>query len=209
VIVSDSARVLFVHVQKTGGLTVQELLGEALPDAVPVQGLGGGRHARLGAALKARPELSDYFIFGFVRNPWARMYSWYSMVQRRRESVAAGNEYVAEKLGRNHFWAKVMTDFPDFESFVLEGPREVKRLRVPQVRYLRARGRRADFIGRTESLDADVREAFARIGLPPPAETPHNNAGPPDDYRRHYTPTAQNTVADLFAQDIKAFGYEF
>ena len=156
-IVSDSARVLFVHVQKTGGLTVQELLREALPDAAPVQGLGGGRHARLGAALKARPELTDYFIFGFVRNPWARMYSWYSMVQRRRESVDQGNEYVAEKLGRNHFWAKVMTDFPDFESFVLEGPREVKRLRVPQVRYLRARGRRADFIGRTETLDADVR----------------------------------------------------
>jgi hypothetical protein len=51
VIVSDSARVLFVHVQKTGGLTVQDLLRQALPDAAPVQGLGGGRHARRGAAL--------------------------------------------------------------------------------------------------------------------------------------------------------------
>jgi hypothetical protein len=209
VIVSDSTRVLFVHVQKTGGLTVQELLREGLPDAAPVQGLGGGRHARLGAALKARPELADYFIFGFVRNPWARMYSWYAMVQRRRESVAAGNEFIAEKLGRNHFWAKVMTDFPDFESFVLEGPEQVKRLRTPQVRYLKARGRRADFIGRTESLEDDVRDVFGRIGLPAPAELPHNNAGPPDDYRRHYTDTARDRVAELFAEDIRAFGYTF
>src|SRR5688500_7273083 len=74
VIVSDSARVLFVHVQKTGGLTVQDLLRQALPDATPVQGLGGGRHAGLGAALKVRPELRDFYIFGFVRNPWARMW---------------------------------------------------------------------------------------------------------------------------------------
>ena len=47
-IVSDSARVLFVHVQKTGGLTVQELL----------RGSGAGRAADPGSArtaLKARP----------------------------------------------------------------------------------------------------------------------------------------------------------
>ena len=146
-IVSDSARVLFVHVQKTGGLTVQDLLRQALPDAAPVQGLGGGRHARLGAALKVRPELRDYFIFGFVRNPWARMWSWYSMVQRRRDAVESGNEFIAEKLGRNPFWAKVMADYSDFETFVLQGSEEVKRLRTPQVRYLRGQGRKADFIG--------------------------------------------------------------
>ncbi|GAA2134086.1 sulfotransferase family 2 domain-containing protein [Nocardioides bigeumensis] len=208
-IVSDSARVLFVHVQKTGGLTVQDLLRHALPDAVPVQGLGGGRHARLGAALKVRPELRDYFVFGFVRNPWARMWSWYSMVQRRREAVEAGSEFMTEKLGRNQFWAKVMTDFPDFETFVLQGSDEVKRLRTPQVRYLRAPGRRADFVGKTENLEADVREVFGRLGLSLPGEIPRNNAGPPDDYRTHYTPVARERVAELFDQDVRAFGYSF
>jgi len=38
---------------------------------------------------------------------------------------------------------------------------------------------------------------------------PHNNAGPPDDYRQHYTPAARDRVAALFAEDLKAFGYEF
>ena len=208
-IVSDSARVLFVHVQKTGGLTVQDLLRQALPDATPVQGLGGGRHARLGAALKVRPELRDYYIFGFVRNPWARMWSWYSMVQRRRDAVESGNEFIAEKLGRNPFWAKVMADYSDFETFVLQGSEEVKRLRTPQVRYLRGQGRKADFIGRTESLEPDVRDVFGRLGLALPDELPHNNAGPPDDYRRHYTPVARDRVAELFADDVKAFGYSF
>ena len=80
--VSHEKRVLFVHVQKTGGSTIDRMLEEAIPDVAYLQGLRGGRHARLGPALKAYPELSDYFIFGFVRNPWARMYSWYSMMRR-------------------------------------------------------------------------------------------------------------------------------
>jgi Sulfotransferase family len=209
VIVSDSARVLFVHVQKTGGLSVQQLLLDALPDAGPVQGLGGGRHAGMGAALRARPELAGYFVFGFVRNPWARMYSWYAMVQRRRATAAAGNELVAARMDRNSFWAKVAHDFDDFESFVLRGPDEIRRLRTPQLRYLRGGGRRADFVGRTETLDDDVRTVFDRLGLPRPPETPHNNAGPPDDYRRHYSDASRARVAELFAEDVRVFGYRF
>ena len=208
-IASESARLLFVHVQKTGGLTVEQMLREALPDATPVRGLGGGRHARLGAALRKQPELGDYFVFGFVRNPWARMYSWYSMVQRRREAASAGNEWVAGKLEKNSFWATVIDEIPDFPTFVMEGPEKIKRLRTPQVRFLRTRERQADLIGRTETLEADMRAVFDRLGLPAPRVAPHNNAGPPDDYRRHYTAAMRERVRAIFAEDIAAFGYEF
>ncbi len=208
-IVSDASRVLFVHVQKTGGLTVQAMVTAALPDAGPVRGLAGGRHAGLGAALRARPELADYFVFGFVRNPWARMYSWYSMVQRRRDTAAAGNEHVAVRMERNNFWAKASRDYPDFETFVMQGPMAIRRLRTPQLRYLRARGHRADFIGRTETLEADMVTVFARLGLAAPESTPHKNTGPPTDYRQHYAPAMRDQVAEIFAEDIEAFGYGF
>ncbi len=208
-IASESARALFVHVQKTGGLTVEQMLREGLPDAAPVRGLGGGRHARLGAALKAHPQYGDYFIFGFVRNPWARMYSWYSMVQRRRDTAVSGNEWVAGQLERNHFWATVIDEIPDFETFVMQGPDKIKRLRIPQIRFLRAGGRQADLIGRTETLEDDLRAVFRRLELPTPASAPHNNAGPPDDYRRHYNPQMRDRVAELFGEDVVEFGYEF
>lgn len=208
-IVSDDSRMLFVHVQKTGGLTVQDMLTAALPDAGPVRGLAGGRHAGLGAALRVRPELADYFVFGFVRNPWARMYSWYAMVERRRESAEQGDDDVAARIERNNFWAKASTDYLDFEAFVMQGPTAIRRLRTPQLRYLRARGHRAGFIGRTETLDADLATVFARLGLPAPVSTPHKNTGPPTDYREHYTAAMRDRIGEIFAEDVRAFGYEF
>lgn len=200
---------LFVHVQKTGGLTVEQMLRDALPDATPVRGLGGGRHARLGLALRKHPEFADYFVFGFVRNPWARMWSWYSMVQRRRETADAGNEWVAGKLEKNHFWATVINEVPDFETFVMAGPDKIKRLGIPQLHFLRSGDRRADLIGRTETLETDIRVVFERLGLPAPEAAPHHNAGPPDDYRQHYTPRMRDRVGTVFADDVAAFEYEF
>lgn len=208
-IASESARALFVHVQKTGGLTVEQMLRDGLPDAVPVRGLGGGRHARLGAALETHPQFADYFIFGFVRNPWSRMFSWYSMVQRRRETADAGNEWVAAKLEKNRLWATVINEFPDFESFVMHGTEKLKRLRTPQIRFLRARGRQADLIGRTETLERDIGTVFERLALPIPQAAPHNNAGPPGDYRQHYTRQMRDRVAELYGEDLAEFGYEF
>ncbi len=156
VIVSSAQRLLFVHVQKTGGLSTDTLLESLLPDAKRVQGLPGTRHAKLRAALRAHPEYADYFIFGFVRNPWARLLSWHAMVLRRTSSAQDGNEFIAARLEANSFWRKVGEEYADFEEFVLRGTREIPRLGTPQVDWLRAPGREADFIGRTESFDADL-----------------------------------------------------
>lgn len=209
VIASPSARVLFVHVQKTGGLTVEALLREALPDAHPITGLNDGKHAKLGTALRAHPELADYWTFGFVRNPWARLASWHAMIMRRHTGASSGNEVVAGRIRNNAFWSRVGAELPDLESFVLRGPDEFRRLRTPQIQYLRTGDRRADFIGRTESLDDGVRTVFEHLGLPLVEAAPRRNAGPIRDYREHFTPAMRDRVAEVFAADIRAFGYEF
>ena len=61
-IVSHEARALFVHVQKTGGSTLQTVLLDRLPGAENVAGLPGAKHAHLGAALEAHPELAAYWL---------------------------------------------------------------------------------------------------------------------------------------------------
>ncbi len=55
---------LFVHVQKTGGSSVQRILDEHLPDSTPLN----PKHGGLANTLKQHPELADYWTFGFVRN---------------------------------------------------------------------------------------------------------------------------------------------
>ena len=208
-IVSHSKRVLFVHVQKTGGLTVEGLLLERMDGAEKLQGLPGAKHARLGAALRTHPELDDYWVFGFVRNPWARMWSWYSMIERRRQVANSGNDVMARRLRRNRFWKGVLREMPDFEAFVMHGPERFPRTRVPQIAYLRTRSRTADFIGRTETLTQDLIGIRERLGIDGSIQIPHRNAGPSMDYREHYTAAMRARVAELFRRDIQAFGYEF
>ncbi len=113
-LISDSRKVLFVHVPKTGGVSVEETVKEACPDArkarVPI-----GRHATLGKIIKHEPQVVDYWTFGFVRNPWARMLSWWRMMERFREGAASGNQRHVEHLQRNRFIASILEAHPDFE----------------------------------------------------------------------------------------------
>lgn len=203
--VSPANRFLFIHVQKTGGSAVSRTLEESIPD---LEHVPGAKHIKLGAALARFPELAEYFTMGFVRNPWERFFSWHSMILRRRDGARDGS-YDADLFARNEFWQRVARDYPDFEGFVLDGIRRVPRLRVPQVGYLVAPGRRADFVGRTENLDDDVRRGLAVAGLPAPARVDRTNVGPASDYREHYTPAMRDRVAEVAARDIEELGYTF
>ena len=211
-IVSHPARVLFVHVQKTGGSTVQSVLLDRLPGAEKLAGLPGAKHAHLAAALERQPELAAYWTFGFVRNPWARLWSWWSMIDRRQGQRDEGHAWATRRIDSNAFWSGVL-ELGSFEAFVLEGPERFERLRTPQLDYLRAGDRRADLIGRTESFGADLARACDRLGVDSPPEAPRRNAdrsgGPSGSYRDHYTPAMRDRVAELYADDVDEFGYEF
>ena len=130
------------------------------------------------------------------------------MVMRRKAAAETGNESIQRQMSISDFWARVSTEMTDFETFVMQGPDEFVRLRTPQVHYLSDGERRVDFVGRTERLADDLDEVFARFDLPAPARE-QRNAGPPSDYRPHYTAAMRQRVAEIFAEDIEAFGYTF
>jgi hypothetical protein len=138
VIICDSRRFVFVHVQKTGGSAVTKLLKPELPDE-EIRTVHK-RHAPLGRILDKEPDLFDHWIFGFVR-----------------------------------------------------GTEELPRLGRPQIRYLQAGGRRADFIGRTETLGEDVATAMAHVGLSADALDHHNRGErDPSKYRHYYSDASGN-----------------
>lgn len=207
-LVSDAVGLLFVHVQKTGGSTIDNTLSAALPDVRTVEGVG--RHATLKQILEAEPRLSGHWTVGFVRNPWARLLSWHRMVVRWQENADAGREAARHRLERDRFTATVAEKYPAFEDFVLHATEEFGRLRLPQVAYLGAGGgRRADFIGRQETLEADVRAIVARLDLEVEELRSINIDHQRPSYREVYTDAMRDRVADLFARDVAAFGYRF
>ncbi len=206
-LISDEHRFVFVHVQKTGGITIAHLLRDVMPDLRqwPARGT---KHAKLATALTDEPRLADYWITGFVRNPWARLVSWWSMIQRFKTHAEAGHERSAARLAHSRFM-RGSAAYDDFSQFVLRGSEDFDRLRTPQLDYLRAPGRDADFVGRTESLAADVERMYAHLGLPYAGEVPHVNRSPHAPYRDYYTPETRDHVGRLFAADIEAYGYSF
>jgi hypothetical protein len=207
VLISDSRRFLFVHVQKTGGSTIDNSLTAALGDVRRIP--AAHRHAPLSDLLALEPELSSYWTVGFVRNPWARLFSWWRMMERFREGAQAGNERHVVHLKRNRFVSAVLDAHPDFESFVLRATAEHARLRMAQVDYLVAGARQADFIGRQESLEDDLHEVYDHLELPWAPLASVNISPGHLNYREVYTPASRKRVAELFEADVRAFGYQF
>jgi hypothetical protein len=206
-LISDTHRFVFVHVQKTGGSTIDNNLTAALGDVRRIP--EAHRHAPLGRLIQLEPGLRDYFVAGFVRNPWSRMVSWWRMVERFRDGAAQGIDRYLDHLSRNKFLAGVIEQHPDFESFVMRATEEHPRLRKPQVEFLRHGDREADFVGRQESLEDDLQRLYDRLGLPwTPLQSVNIDPGRPD-YREVYTPETRDRIAHLFAKDLDAFGYTF
>jgi hypothetical protein len=207
VLISDSHRFLFVHVQKTGGSTIDNGLTAALGDVRRIP--AANRHAPLDRLLQLEPDLASYWTAGFVRNPWARMLSWWRMMERFRDGAAQGIERYVDHLARNRFISGIVETYPDFEAFVVGAPEEHPRLRKPQVRFLNNDLKQADFTGRQESLEADLERIYDHLGLPWSGVASVNIDPGRPDYRDVYTDVARKRVGELFAEDVDAYGYTF
>jgi hypothetical protein len=213
VLISDSRQVLFVHVPKTGGVSVEDTVKEACPDARKARP-ALGRHATLGKILKHEPQVADYWMFGFVRNPWARMVSWYSMISQwdRRHGPASGKpqdvKHGSMRDG-NEMW-RAAAAYADFSEFVMRGTEELPRVGTPQISYLRAprHDRQVDFIGRTESFAEDLQRVQVQLGLEPSVPV-HKNKSRHGTYHDYFTDETRQRIAEVYAEDVELFGYSY
>ena len=213
-LISDSGRALFVHVPKTGGVSVGVAFTRCCPDArskAPGVTPPLGRHAPYARILRAEPQVADYWSFAFVRNPWARMVSWWSMIHDWdvEHGPASGKPQGAEatRMRGNEMW-RAAAAYSGFEEFVMRGTEELPRVGRPQVDYVRAGDREVDFIGRTETFAEDLAEVERRLGGAP-TKVPHRNKSPHGSYRDYYDDATRAKVAEVYAPDLDAFGYTF
>jgi hypothetical protein len=70
-----------------------------------------------------------------------------------------------------------------------------------------------DYVGRYESLDADLHTALERAGVKQRLDIPRSNVtrGRKRDrvYQNDFTPPTRDLVAEWYAPEIALFGYEF
>jgi len=72
---------LFVHIQRTGGMTLKGALRRRFPDAH--QYISPHAHAKDALKRLGKEVFDSLYRFAIVRNPWDRLVSWYAMLRER------------------------------------------------------------------------------------------------------------------------------
>lgn len=141
------------------------------------------------------PECTSYFSFAFVRNPWDRMVSIFCHKDPNLVMHAA-----AAGIDLHSF---------SFDQFLDKAPALTHVHLLPQAKFIYdERGiSLVDFLGRFERLDRDFAVVKERLRID--AELPWDNRSSHEDYRNYYNGPRRQRVAELYREDIEAFGYEF
>lgn len=192
-------RVIFIHVPKAAGSSLK----------TEIYGAPGGGHRRIAEfAAYDRARTRDFFKCAFVRNPWDRLLSAYAYLQQGAGTSGRDNRFAREHLAQ----------MADFQSFVraLETPayaREVMRYdhfrtQCHWICMPGATGHALDFLGRFETLEADLARLRETLDLPS-QEMPKVRPSQHSPYREAYDDRNRDIVARLYAQDIALLGYTF
>jgi hypothetical protein len=194
---------IFVHIQKTGGNSVRVALGGDIFDA--------RKHfmARELREIHGEAVWNASLKFSFVRNPWDRLVSWWSMVDNSRD-------YIDQARPPNAFFGYVLKRAKSFEDFLLRCDDEIvdsdgrKNIFRNQIEYLTDDNGAVmvDFVGRYERLQEGFDEISRRLGRAS-VELPRTNTSRHAAYTEYYTPAMAEIVAKRYARDIERFGYRF
>lgn len=208
---------IFIHVPKTGGMSVSNALG------------GKDKKNSTHTPLRCVPK-ENRFAFGFMRNPWARMVSLYRFLcQKNFRRTDNFDQEAVRQMGFKKWLMDdefIMTedDHPQGEPWVMkdhwrtEPPvEEGYGTRAPRPKAVAAMQRRpqmwwlegCDFIGFTENMPDDFYMACELGGITRHKELPHINRTKGGNWRNEYDDQTIEFVAKHFAPDIEVGGYTF
>lgn len=202
-LVNKEKKFLFVHIQKTAGTSITYELFKIM----------GTKSLYYPHSLLSNVSLDsdyvDFFIFGFVRNPWDRLVSWYNMTLNRGP-INSFHKYTLENSRNFSEFIRCLNVIEEQHEGNIPNLKYYKSLKFNQVEYLSdSNGKlRANFIGRFESLKDDMNELSQLLNIPFKPLRKINNF-PHKDYRTYYNDADIEWVANTYNCDIDYFNYSF
>jgi len=205
----DTHRVIFFHVPKAAGTTIENVLYSPRLYAKHyypylLYGFHQGRYLqhlcyRDMAGLVPAEKMESYFKFAFFRNTWDRLKSAFVYNRRMYE--------------RTH---------GTFEGLIRAACAEMKKGRISpgdhlcsQMEYLYRDQARTipalDYQGHFEHLEEHLAEVCALINVPliRPLRQLNQCPEPEQDYRTFYSDDLAELVADAYHEEISHFSYSF
>lgn len=196
-LISNKLKCIFVHLTKTGGWSIEEVLKKYDKDILNIHFGSRSRHMLPSDLRQAAgigfdsSQYKGYFKFGFVRNPWDRLVSTYFMC----------TQY---PLNPYEYYVKDHT----FNEFIIDQIYDNMIVGINQSDYLFKDGKQiVDFIGRFENLEGDFKVVCKKLGIS--HELHHINATKHAHYSMYYNEQTKNIVANRFREDIERFNYKF
>jgi hypothetical protein len=206
--ISHKHRCVFVHIPRTGGSSVESVIwpGERTEAELwmgfvsPMRNryqTGGLQHllARQIRTVVGADTFNAWFRFSIVRNPWDKAISQYAYMRGRPDL----RQYVG--MAEDAPFAEYLARISEIEHVQW----------MPQHAFIQDTDGNdlIDFIGRFETLEADTRRIFLRLGIDCPT-LPHINASArAGDYRSYFDAGTRAAVARMYAADIERFAYRF
>ena len=198
--ISHSHKFIFIWIPKTGGSSIERVLYEY---GLQKYGPSGKRNRRVFRPVRQRKvkklrrirefreHWDGYFKFTFVRNPWDWLVSRYHSSRRRRLRYWAGKDEPFRRFVLDGGWRNRSFQQSFYDSIEFNGKIDV------------------DFVGRTETIEADFAHICSKIGIT--AKLPHvnRNLARAADYKSYYDDNLKGAVASIFSKDIKTFGFKW
>ena len=152
-----------------------------------------------------------------MRNPWSRLVSTYSHLKREIESPAEVTFFRRNKPLEN--FAQFVQDAEDFLKGKIKArsPFEGSHL-WPQVDYIPHYRKKffgvkwgssvkLNHCGRVENFSYHFNQIMKDLGLEIPEPNAVNTSTSNIPWRKFYTPSLFNQVAELYAEDVEYFDY--
>jgi hypothetical protein len=215
-IISNKKKFIFIHIFKTGGMSVTDVLMPYADMSYKFSGYWPTRkiitlinlifgladngnkwfnrlhkHATAFETrnLLGEDKFDEFFSFAFVRNPLDHLVSLYYYIKQSREH-------------KYHSTVKDL-NFGGFVEFYLQQtPQRQSDFVVGEKNDLIV-----DFIGKTETLDSDMKYICKRIGIPSFSVPRLNQSKRRPDFMSYYDQEILSKVYDYFKVDFETFGY--
>lgn len=184
--------IIFIHVPRTAGSSMIKAGFEEVYGHVDIKWY-----------IERNPGfVENAFSFAFVRNPWDRVHSAYKYLS------SANLNAIDSRFNNN-----VLRKYDSFNDFILHGLQTEEVLTfmhfVPQIDFLKDRNGHVNinFVGKFENVDLDFKTVCSVLNKT--FKLQKINASKPENYRDVYSEQTRKKVAEVYADDIKTFNYEF
>jgi predicted nucleotidyltransferase len=205
--ISYSHKCIFIHIPKTAGTSLENVIWPSKrTEANLWMGFidkfnnkyqtGGLQHL---LSRQIRDEVGEkihkkYYKFCFVRNPWDKAVSQFSYMSKRKSL----QKYIGMKPNDS------------FKKYLALIKRKRHIQWEPQVSFIKDENGESlvDFIGRFENYDKDAKTILAKLNIVN-AKIPHDKKSVRTHYAKYYDDESIEMVNEMYAQDIKEFGYKY